>query len=83
MRYVNDIFLIWNHGIPALKEFLNNECSLDINIQFTLDIERKGTLPFSDVKFSNNKYKIDRKQTKYKIDKKQTKYEIDKKTDKI
>lgn len=34
--YVNDIYLVWNHGTPALNEFL---MELIVNIQFNSEVE--------------------------------------------
>lgn len=48
LHYVDDTFLIWNHGIPALKKLLDNANNVETNMQFILAIE-EGTLPFLDV----------------------------------
>ena len=48
-RYVDDVFLIWEHGEEHLNEFhrlINSYCD-DIN--FTVEREENGCLPFLDV----------------------------------
>ena len=45
-RYVNDIFAKWHHGIEKLHEFLAHLNSLSQHIQFTIEIENNGKLPF-------------------------------------
>lgn len=49
IRYVDDIFLIWQHGEESLKAFhmyLNN---IHPNIKFTLECMVNNSLPFLDV----------------------------------
>ena len=48
-RYVDDTFVVWQHGSHALDEFhqhLNDICP---SIQFTREVEENGKLPFLDV----------------------------------
>lgn len=45
-RYVNDIFLIWTHGLPELYEFMDFLHHLHSNIQFIMEMESGGCLPF-------------------------------------
>jgi hypothetical protein len=45
-RYVDDTFVIWPHGQEKLTEFLNHLNRLHKKIQFTVEIEEEGHLPF-------------------------------------
>jgi hypothetical protein len=48
-RYVDDVFVVWQHGRDALNVFLNHLNSLHVNIKFTIEIEVLKKLPFLDV----------------------------------
>ena len=48
-RYVDDIFAIWPHGKASLTTFLVHLSSLHKNIQFTMEMEENGRLPFLDI----------------------------------
>ena len=48
-RYVDDTFVIWPHGKDNLTEFLEHLSGLHKNIQFTVEIEEDGHLPFLDI----------------------------------
>ena len=57
-RYVDDTFVIWQHGNEALDQFhqhLNDECP---SIQFTREVEEDGKLPFLDVEVTRNGDKL-------------------------
>jgi hypothetical protein len=45
-RYVDDTFVIWTHGPDRLRDFLDHLNSIHQSIQFTMDTERDGHLPF-------------------------------------
>ncbi|XP_061404410.1 uncharacterized protein LOC133340310 isoform X1 [Lethenteron reissneri] len=45
-RYVDDTFVIWPHGLPALNQFLNHINSIHPSIKFTMEVEKDGKLPF-------------------------------------
>ena len=47
-RYV-DTFVIWPHGKGKLTDFLNHLNGMHNNIQFTMEIEDDGHLPFLDI----------------------------------
>jgi hypothetical protein len=49
LRYVDDTFIIWPHGQQRLTEFLDHLNSLHPKIQFTMETEKYGHLPFLDV----------------------------------
>ena len=49
LRYVDDTFVIWPHGRDTLNDFLSHLNSLAPSIQFTMEIEEGGKLPFLDV----------------------------------
>jgi len=46
-RYVDDTFVIWPHGKASLTIFLEHLNGLHKNIQFTMEVEENGRLPFS------------------------------------
>nr|XP_060622650.1 uncharacterized protein LOC132769734 [Anolis sagrei ordinatus] len=48
-RYVDDTFTIWSHGEEELNRFLEHLNSIHPNIQFTMEKEKEGRLPFLDV----------------------------------
>jgi hypothetical protein len=48
-RYVDDTFVIWPHGQDKLQEFLNHLNGLHKKIQFTMETEKDGHLPFLDI----------------------------------
>jgi hypothetical protein len=49
LRYVDDVFTIWQHGQETLPLFLDHLNSLHKDIQFTMDVEKNGRFPFLDV----------------------------------
>jgi hypothetical protein len=48
-RYVDDSFAIWLHGLEKLGDFLNHRNSIHQCIQFTMETESEGHLPFLDI----------------------------------
>ena len=48
-RYVDDTFVFWPHGQKKLAEFLNHLNGLHNKIQFTMEKEKEGHLPFLDI----------------------------------
>jgi hypothetical protein len=48
-RCVDDTFVIWPHGQEKLKDFLNHLNGINNNIQFTMQVEEEGHLPFLDI----------------------------------
>ncbi|XP_011868909.1 PREDICTED: uncharacterized protein LOC105562568 [Vollenhovia emeryi] len=53
-RYVDDTFVIWNHGRETLPQFLTFINSQHPNIQFTIEIEQNSQIPFLDVLVCRN-----------------------------
>jgi hypothetical protein len=47
--YVDDTLVIWPHGHDRLKDFLDHLNGIHQNIQFTMETERDGHLPFLDI----------------------------------
>jgi hypothetical protein len=45
-RYVDDTFVIWPHGEEELRKFLDHLNSIHHNIKFTMEVEKKLSLPF-------------------------------------
>jgi hypothetical protein len=48
-RYVDDTFVIWQHVPDKLKDFLHHLNSIHQSIQFTMETESEGHLPFLDL----------------------------------
>ena len=48
-RFVDDTFVIWQHGHQALHAFLDHLNSITPLIQYTMEIESNRSLPFLDV----------------------------------
>ncbi|KAG8235918.1 hypothetical protein J437_LFUL015250 [Ladona fulva] len=55
-RYVDDTFVIWQHGWEKLSDFLDNFNSRDSNIIFTMEIKEDGCLPFLDILLRRKAY---------------------------
>ena len=49
-RYVDDTFIVWRHGEDELVKFLDHLNSQHPSIQFTMEFEENGHIPFLDVK---------------------------------
>ncbi|XP_022110020.1 uncharacterized protein LOC110989744 [Acanthaster planci] len=49
IRYVDDTFVIWQHGQDNLRLFLKHLNGLHSSIQFTTEQERNGNISFFDV----------------------------------
>jgi len=47
-HYVNDTFVFWPHRTEKLERFLDHLNGLHRNIQFTMEMEGDGHLPFLD-----------------------------------
>ena len=50
-RFIDDIFLIWTHGRPALDDFILRANSIHPSIKFTVEISNQN-VPFLDVMVS-------------------------------
>ena len=48
-RYVDDTFVVWQHGRNKLEDFLTHLNTLHERIKFTMELESSGTIPFLDV----------------------------------
>ena len=48
-QYVDDTFVVWPHGQEKLTDFLTHLYSLNSKIQFTMETEIDGYLPFLDI----------------------------------
>ncbi|XP_074032616.1 uncharacterized protein [Leptinotarsa decemlineata] len=49
LRYVDDTFIIWNHGNAELDTFLKHINNASPSITFTMEKENHNELPFLDV----------------------------------
>ena len=47
--YVDDTFVVWNEGRDELQDFLKHLNTIRPSIQFTMEMEEDGKLPFLDV----------------------------------
>jgi hypothetical protein len=47
--YINDTLVIWPHGSERQKDLLEYLNSIHHNIQFTMETERDGHLPFLNI----------------------------------
>jgi hypothetical protein len=47
-RFVDDILSVWEHGQDSLRDFLAHLNFSDSNLQFTMELEDSGKLPFLD-----------------------------------
>jgi retron-type reverse transcriptase len=54
-RYVDDTFVIWPHSQDRLQDFLNHLNGLQKKIQFIMEIEKDGHLPFLDINIYTGK----------------------------
>ena len=52
LRYVDDTFIIWQHGSDKLSDFLDHLNQQHPRIQFTMETETSDSLPFLDVLIS-------------------------------
>jgi hypothetical protein len=48
-RYVDDTSVIWQHGPDRLKDFLHHLNGIHQSIQYTMETESEGHLPFLDL----------------------------------
>ncbi|KAK5645676.1 hypothetical protein RI129_004140 [Pyrocoelia pectoralis] len=58
-RYVDDTFVIWNHGAESLNNFLDHLNNIHPNIKFRMEVENNNTIPFLDTlltKLPNRKF---------------------------
>jgi hypothetical protein len=49
LRYVDDTFMVWQHGPARLQQFLHHLNNVRPTIKFTMEVEANDTLPFLDV----------------------------------
>lgn len=60
-RYVDDVFIVWQHDVVLLDEFFSLINGLNPKIKFTLEKERDKTLQFLDVLLIRTPIGIERK----------------------
>jgi hypothetical protein len=49
LRYVDDTFVIWPHGVDKLHKFLHHIDNLRLSIPSTMEMESNNHLPILDV----------------------------------
>ncbi|XP_071794470.1 uncharacterized protein [Asterias amurensis] len=54
LRYVDDTFIIWSHGLENLDDFLSHINRQHPNIQFTMETETSDSLPFLDYRLTKS-----------------------------
>jgi hypothetical protein len=52
-RFVDDTFVIWPHGHPALNSFFNHLNRISPHIQFMMETQKDNSIPFLDVLISH------------------------------
>ncbi|XP_071510232.1 uncharacterized protein [Diadema antillarum] len=52
LRYVDDTFVVWQHGAEEINNFLQHLNSQHPSIKFTMDMENQGDIPFLDTKIT-------------------------------
>ena len=66
-RFFDDILAVSEHGQDSIKDFLEYFNSFDSNLQFTIELEDSGKIPFLDVLIIRNspslEFSIHRKST--------------------
>ena len=55
---MDDVISVWNYGKSELKSFLEHLNTYDINLQFTLETETDGKIPYLDVLIIRNVNKL-------------------------
>ena len=58
LRYVDDTFVLWQHGTEHLDEFLKHPNGLHHRIQFTMEKENNQKIPFLDVLVERRENKL-------------------------
>ena len=49
IKYLNDIFIVWQHGLDELHKFVDHLNSTTDSLKFTVEYSRE-TIPFMDTK---------------------------------
>ena len=49
LRYVDDTYSLWPHGPEELSPFLKHINGIRPSIQFTMELEKDGKIPFLDI----------------------------------
>ncbi|XP_054748098.1 uncharacterized protein LOC129253708 [Lytechinus pictus] len=52
LRYVDDTFVVWQHGAEETSNFLQHLNSQHECIKFTMEMENEGSIPFLDTKLT-------------------------------
>ena len=58
-RYVDDIIIIWQHNLEELHELKGRLSSIYNEMQYTLEIEKEGKIPFLDIMLYNKQDHIE------------------------
>ena len=58
LRYVNDTFVLWQHGAEHLDEFLKHQNGQHHTIQFTMEKKTNQKIPFLDVLVERRENKL-------------------------
>ena len=52
LRYVDDTFVVWQHGAEEINTFLQHLNCQHASIKFTMEMENQGAIPFLDTKIT-------------------------------
>ncbi|XP_071491792.1 uncharacterized protein [Diadema antillarum] len=52
LRYVDDTFVVWQHGAEEINNFLQHINSQHPTIKFIMEMENQGAIPFLDTKIT-------------------------------
>ncbi|XP_072175662.1 uncharacterized protein [Diadema setosum] len=52
LRYVDDTFVVWQHGTEEINNFLQHLISQHPYVKFTLEMENQAAIPFLDTKIT-------------------------------
>ena len=58
LHYVDDIFMIWPHGLKELKKFHQHLNSQNQSVPFTYEEESKGRILFLDTLVERKSFKV-------------------------
>ncbi|GJQ71974.1 hypothetical protein Trydic_g3082 [Trypoxylus dichotomus] len=56
--YVDDTFVVWTHGRNKLNRFNKHLNGVHLNIQFTMEVEHNGVLPYLDVRVNRDQASV-------------------------
>ena len=58
VREVDDVYCLWQHGYENIPIFLAYLNSINPKIQWTMEMEQEGCLPFVDLNLGKKSFRI-------------------------